>query len=87
MLSLESDTLSRCLRGAAIFNQGAPHPVIVPSGKIDSNDTDLHIAHVMSDFLVSTGIHKEHVLWDRRSGHTHEDVVKSAKILREQRAR
>jgi uncharacterized SAM-binding protein YcdF (DUF218 family) len=78
-----SDTVSRCLHGAALFREGEPCWVIVSGGKVDSNQPGPSVAEAMKVFLVSQGVGEEYILLEDRSGSTYENAVESDKILKD----
>lgn len=77
------DTLSRCLRGAAIFHQGKPCCVVVSGGKVDASRRGPTLAEAMRDFLVSQGVPEQYIVLEDRSQNTYENAKYSADILKD----
>jgi uncharacterized SAM-binding protein YcdF (DUF218 family) len=78
---LAEDTLSRCLRGAEIYHEGKPCPVIVTGDVLDSGSDIPAVASVMRDMLIRLGVADPDVLVEAKARTTFENAVETRKIV------
>ncbi|REK23562.1 MAG: YdcF family protein [Planctomycetota bacterium] len=76
-------TINRCLRGAELFAQGEPCPIVVAGGRVDPERAGPTLAGAMVDLMHGQfGIAREHFLVEETSRTTHENAVNCSEMLR-----
>ncbi len=78
---LSENTLRRCLRGAELYRQGEPCPVVVSGGKVDTSKPGGPAGQAMRDFLVQLGVRTSDILVEDGSTDTYENAVRSKRLL------
>ncbi len=77
-------SVTRCIRGAELFEAGEPIPVVLSGGKVDPNRLGPTLADAMADlFRERFGIDDKHLLIESNSRTTYENAVESCRLLKE----
>lgn len=80
---LGTSTRLRCVHAVELYHQGAPCPIVLSGGKVDSASLGEPDAHIMHNFLIKMGIPKSDLIVEDASIDTHENAVESHRLLQE----
>jgi len=81
---LGESTLYRCLRGAELFDEQNPCPILLSGGKVDANRAGPPLAVAMRDLMHDRfGIDEQYLIQEGESRTTYENAVETARWLKE----
>lgn len=78
-------TIYRCLRGAELFAEGEPCPLVLAGGKVDPNRNGPTLAQSMKELMCNRlGINEKHVVLEDESRSTYENAANACQRLNDQ---